>query len=475
MKGVWTIALVLACVQGPKSRRAQRPAPGLGAGAPRATFTATFASKGPARKAFYENFLKNYIQRDLTPPLVDSTEDDWSDPFYGMELLHYKTPFVLERITQAWDHIDERSPDFTEAYLKLLYTNYPKHFRPQVAALLERTPNDRIFILCAEYLLLDHGDNQARQILIRRRLAARLDTSADPSLDLFRRRLNPEGVPSLTPPLEDLLGPSFQPGKTIVYSLQRSNRDYPGLVVVRRGDGSFIKNPDSTYFSVPQLARSITNLPYYTRDGNTPQGIYRMDGLGYSRNQFLGPTLNIQLRMPYEVTPARFFHNPGITDTTWYLDAYKALTAPTWREDFAMQGAFYAGKVGRREVIAHGTTIDPDYFKGSVWYPQTPSLGCLCAGERWNDDGKRVYSDQQKIVDAVEAAGGAEGYLVVVDLDDWPGPVTPADVPDTLALRKRPPAAPRTGRPPIFKAAVYLHLHGSHHSTGRKNASHAAG
>ena len=489
----WTIALLLlTCVQAPAAGQtttappttAAPPAASVPPPAPTPPLRdvySTFASKA-RRQAFYENFLKNYIQRDLTPPLADSTEDDWSDPFYGMELLHYKTPFVLERITQAWDHIDKRSPDFTEAYLKLLYTNYPKHFRPQVAALLERTPNDRIFILCAEYLLLDHGDNQAR-LLIRRRLTARLDSSADPSLDLFRRRLNHEGVPSLTPPLEDLLGPSFQPGKTIVYSFQRSNRDYPGLVVVRRADGSFVKNPDSTYFSVPQLARSITNLPYYTRDGNTPQGIYRMDGLGFSRNQFLGPTLNIQLRMPYEVTPARFFRDPGITDTTWYLDAYKALLPPTWREDFAMQGAFYAGKVGRREVIAHGTTIDPEYFKGSVWYPQTPSLGCLCAGERWDDNGKRVYSDQQKLIDALDSAGGADGYLVVVELDDWPGPVTPADVlrylgaADKAAGNAVGNAANKTAgkTAALAKAAVYLQSHGSHHSTGRKNAAHAAG
>jgi hypothetical protein len=205
-----------------------------------------------------------------------------------------------------------------------------------------------------------------------------------------------------------------------------------------------------------------------------------MDGLGYSRNQFLGPTLNIQLRMPYEVTPARFFHNPGITDTTWYLDAYKALLPATWREDFAMQGAFFAGKIGRREVIAHGTTIDPDYFKGSVWYPQTPSLGCLCAGERWDDNGKRVYSDQQKLIDALDSAGGADGYLVVVELDDWPGPVTPADVlrymeaaGKTAAGNAANKAADKAAA--LGKAAVYLQSHGAHHSTGRTTTAHAAG
>jgi len=423
----------------------------------------TFASKA-RREAFYQNFLKNYIERDLTLPLADSTEDDWSDPFYGMELMRYKTPFTLQRITAAWEHIDEVSEDFTKAFLQLIFANYPRRFRTQVEALMQRTQSDRVFVLCAEYLLLDPGDNAARTA-IRMRLKERQDSSADPVLDLFRRRLNHEGVPTLTPPLEDLL--AIQPGKLIVFSFQRSNRDYPGLTVIRRADGTFQKNADGSFFSVPQLARSVTNLPYYTKDGNTPQGIYRMEGLGFSRNQFLGPTLNIQMRMPYEVTPARFFKNDGITDTTWYLGAYKDLLPPSWREDFAMQGAFYAGRLGRREVIAHGTTINPEYFKGCVWYPQTPSLGCLCTHENWDADGKRVYSDQQQLIDALDSAGGADGYLVVVELDDWPGPVRLADVSTAMTATDKAAA--------IARSAVYLHRNGAHHSTGRTHAAHAAG
>jgi hypothetical protein len=427
----------------------------------------TFASKA-RREAFYQNFLKNYIQRDLTLPLADSTEDDWSDPFYGMELMQYKTPFTLERVTRVWDHIDERSEEFTKAFLELIYTNYPGRFRAQVEALMQRTTSERVFVLCADYLLADPGDNAART-LIRKRLVSLLDSTAGTSpgifLDLFRRRLNHEGVPTLTPPLEDLLG--LLPGKVVVFSFQRSNRDYPGLAVVRRADGTFIKNKDSTFFSVPQLARSVTDLPYYVRNGNSPQGIYRMDGFGFSHNQFLGPTLNIQMRMPYEVTPARFFRDESITDTSWYLDAYKNLLPPSWREDFAMQGAFYAGRIGRREVIAHGTTIDPDYFKGSVWYPQTPSLGCLCTKELWDADGKRIYSDQQQLVDALDSAGGAEGYLVVVELDDWPGPVRQENVRAPMEAAEKAAA--------IARSAVYLHRNGAHHSTGRTHAAHAAG
>ena len=416
------------------------------------TLHSNFASKA-GRKAFFQNFLVNYIQRDLPLPLADSTEDDWSDPFYGLELMRYKTPYVLQRITQAWDHMDQRTVGFQRDYLELIYTNYPHIFRSQVSALLRSTPNERIFALCAEYLLADPGDNADRQ-LIHRELEARLDTSRDVTLELLRKQLNHIGVPTLTPPLEDLLSPDFLAGEVVVFSFQRSNRDYPGLVIVRRGDGTFLRNPDSSYVAIPQLARSITNLPYFLHNGNTPEGIYRMEGIGYSSSMFLGPTGNLQLRMPYEVTPAAFFHNRSISDTAWRLEAYAHLLPHAWNQDFSMYGAFFAGLAGRREIIAHGTAIDPTYYKDCVWYPETPSLGCLCAGESWGEGGKRLSSDQQKIVDALDTAGGSQGYLVVVDLDDWPGPVTIANLEEQLNH-------------------VTLHPHAPV-SLSRKNAAHQA-
>lgn len=447
------------------------------ASTPPAPVYSTFASKA-RRKAFYQNFLVNYIQRDLPRPLADSTEDEWSDPFYGMELMGYKTTYTLSRITQAWEHMGERSFDFQQAFLELVYTNYPRIFKAQVSQLLQQTRYERIFAICAEYLLADPGDNASRS-LIRRELAARIDTSKDITLELLRKRMNHEGVPTLTPPIEDLLSASFMPGQVVVFSLQRSNRDYPGLIIVRKSDGTFMKNGDGSVFAVPQLARSITNLPYFVHDGNTPQGIYRMEGFGESGSQFLGPTPNIQLRMPYEVTPAVFFHDKWIGDTTWRLEQYRRLLPASWSADFFMYGSFYAGMIGRREVIAHGTTIDPNYYKNSVWFPQTPSLGCLCAHESWDDQGKRISSDQQKIIDAVDSAGGAHGYLVVVDLDDWPGPVTLASIQDKLKAAEKISAArfmsgsarriPSRGRNPVSL---------DHHapvSVSRKNAAHTAG
>ena len=87
--------------------------------------------------------------------------------------------------------------------------------------------------------------------------------------------------------------------------------------------------------------------------------------------------------------------------------------------------SFYAGKAGRTEIIAHGTTIDPSFYVGEKYYPQTPTMGCLCAKEIWSDeDGKRLESDQQKLVNALQIAGGAKGYCVVLEIDDAQKPIS---------------------------------------------------
>ena len=91
-----------------------------------------------------------------------------------------------------------------------------------------------------------------------------------------------------------------------------------------------------------------------------------------------------------------------------------------------LYNSFYAGLAGRREIIAHGTTIDPKWYHSQPYYPLTPTQGCLCTKEIW--DGKRVESDQQKLVNGLLKAGGANGYCVVIELDDNQHPVLLKDI-----------------------------------------------
>ena len=226
------------------------------------------------------------------------------------------------------------------------------------------------------------------------------------------------------PPLNDLIQHRFYPGAKVVYSFQRKNRNYPGIAVVRDSAGNFAKDAYGNIFYVPQLARSMSNLPGYISNGNTPQGIFRMFGFDKSKSIFIGPTPNIQLTMPGETGVNQFIHDSTNTDSVWTMDLYRDILPKGWKTYMPFYETFFAGMAGRTEIIAHGTTVDPAYYKNTSFFPLTPTLGCLCTKEIWDEtNGKRQQSDQQKLTDALKKAGGADGYYIVVELDDKQQPV----------------------------------------------------
>jgi hypothetical protein len=221
---------------------------------------------------------------------------------------------------------------------------------------------------------------------------------------------------------------NFLPGQTVIYSLQRSNRAYAGLVVIRKPDGSFVKTTNGTYYHSGQLARAITNYPFYITNGNTPQGIYRWTGFDTSSTTYIGPTPNLQMVMPCEAEVAVFFGDSTMNGKSWDLSTYASLLPPSWKKHHGIYESFFAGQIGRSEIIMHGTTINPAYYTGQSYFPQTPSLGCLCSFEEWDKTGKRVASHQQQIVDALHNAGSRNGYVVVIDLDNKNQSVSLAEI-----------------------------------------------
>ena len=202
-----------------------------------------------------------------------------------------------------------------------------------------------------------------------------------------------------------------------IYSFQRWNRDYPGLAIIQNANGSFARDANGKLLVFEQLARSASNLPYFLTNGSTPQGAYSIQGTEVSHNNFIGPTPNIQLVMPNE-TDSLFWHS--IYDSTKdKFNNYLSLFPPNWQQYQPITESFVAGKIGRTEIIAHGTTIDPDYFKDKPYFPLTPTMGCLCAKEDWNIfNGKFLQSDQFNLVNTFVSTPGKKGYLIVINLDD---------------------------------------------------------
>ena len=374
-------------------------------------------------RAKHDHDLKEIIKTSLKQTISPATEGEWKKAFWAMELMLYKTSYTKEKLAQAWKLAPTLSENFQKALLEVSYTLYPSSFKNEINGLLIATKSPAVFIRCAEYLMLTNSISSKK---IKSLLHQHFNKNDFIGFKILAQRLSNNHIIK-RPPLQDIFSKNFLPGQTIIYSLQRKNRNYAGLVLIRKADGSFVKEKDGSLFHTAQLARAITNYPFYITNGNTPQGIYRWTGFDTSANAYIGPTPNLQMVMPYETSPAVFYNNKADTTSQWSQQSYATMLPTSWRTYNGMYENFFAGAIGRSEIIMHGTTINPNYYKGQHYFPQTPSLGCLCSYEEWDKQGKQVVSNQQKIVTALKSIESISGYVIVLELDDKNEAVTLQD------------------------------------------------
>lgn len=378
----------------------------------------------------YRNIVNNVINKSLSLPISDSTEENWENAFWAMEMIQYKSPWADNRIRTAFDSIETRSTEFQTSLLELAYANYLNDFVKPVHHLIQSASNKKVYVLCLEYLAAsDTLRSDAATIKTAVNYFNTKLSSDTPDAFMIAAAIHLDGGFDKAKPsalvLSSLLKKDFLPKNVLAISFQRKNRNYPGLVIVRDTAGNFIKNIDGSTFCVSQLARSIGNTPFYLTNGNTPQGLFRMYGFDVSKADYIGPTENIQLTMPFETSIQHFLKDSTIKDSTWDINFYKKLFPAIISDTKCLYESYFAGEAGRTEIIAHGTTVNPEYYRGKIFYPLTPTQGCLCTKEIWsNIDGKRLESDQQELVDAIKKAGGADGYFLVINIDDEEKPVS---------------------------------------------------
>jgi len=377
------------------------------------------------RTKLYKKYVDTTIRLALSEPLADSTEGEWNEAFWAMELLVYKNDFSNQKLTEAWQQANNLSEYFQKNLIEVSYALYPVEFKKYASSLLSVTGSASVFVRCAEYLLrADPGSSASIQNLIQ----TKYKDSDYPGLSILQNRLASINKVNSLPPLKDIFSKNFLKNQTIIYSLQRKNRDYAGLVIIRQPNGKFVRNNDGSIFHVSQLARAVTNYPFYITNGNTPQGIFRWSGFEISKLSFIGPTPNLQLTLPIEAKPSVFFGDSSLVNEGWQKNMYASMLPSSWKNYEGIYESFFAGIMGRNEIIMHGTTVDPAYYKGQLYYPQTPSLGCLCSYEEWNNKGELVKSNQQQIVDALDEIDSSNGYVVVIELNNEKKAVNIADV-----------------------------------------------
>lgn len=245
------------------------------------------------------------------------------------------------------------------------------------------------------------------------------------------------------PPLKDLLTWAIAPQQLHLYVLCRPNRRILCRAVLKDRSGEFVQQ-GSKLWSVPLLLESIHSLGWNFTRGQTPQGIYRIEGtVSQDNDEFFrayGQFPLVNLFVPFEEGAKQFIPGrPGRFAGS--LEDYQALLPPSWRSYRPIQQTYWAGRSGRGLFRIHGSGESPDFFSGKDKnYPNSyewnPTIGCLSARELYSDKGQLLQSDMPKILRALQTAGGKNftGYLMVVDVPaDGKEPVSLEMVKDAIA------------------------------------------
>jgi hypothetical protein len=386
------------------------------------------------RQLLLKDLHENVVGKAFLSPLDSNTEYRYEAACRAIVQFMLDNDTTQQGITQLFVQYDSLQYDTKRAMLETVYGLYPDQYIQSIQLLLAKETNPILFAVAAAYSLR-YDTTAVNAATLRKKIREQFPDYSNNTvlveLDKYLNNYTHFKAPA-TNDLLELFRYQQVLKKKVIYSFQRHNRDYAGLAIIQNADGSFMRYANGRLMVFEQLARSASGLPYFIPDGNTPQGVYSIQGTAVTYNKLIGPTPNVQLIMPYERKWTTYFHAGDSTvwspanDMLW---AYLQLLPACMRNNTSVTEAFYAGKLGRNSIIAHGTTIDPEYFRNKPWYPLTPTMGCLCAKEIWNvSTGRLLMSDQFNLVSAFNATAGSKGYLYVIDIDDQKRAVSRTEV-----------------------------------------------
>jgi hypothetical protein len=386
------------------------------------------------RSLLEKDLRENMIARTFSLPLDSNTVWRYESACRAVTQFMLTGPQVIAGFDKLFAQYDSLEYETKKALLESVYGLYPNAYAAAVEKIVATATEPLLFAMAAAYVTR-HDTSLMHTNDIRIRMVEQFPNyDSIPVLAELEKYLDRAAYTRSIKASDiiELFKYQQTTGKKIIYSFQRHNRDYPGLAIVQNANGQFVRHPDGRLMVFEQLARSASALPYFITNGNTPQGVYSITGIAVANNKLIGPTPNLQLILPYERKWSTYFQLPDsiLWDSTQdALAVYQQLLPPSLRNHIPLTEAYYAGMIGRSAIIAHGTTIDPEYFKDKPWYPLTPTMGCLCAKELWNTtNGHLLVSEQFNLVSSFSATPGYKGYLYVIDVDDQQKPVSRAEV-----------------------------------------------
>ena len=385
---------------------------------------------------------QNYSR--LLHPFTAKNQDHWHNLLWSTGVLEPRKTYVDEAIAYLIAQANSPQLSFDQRHtvemalqigtqLYLSDSAAQPHIQRAFLAAVEQTQSTKWVAMAFSALAQAETDPNQRQVLSDRIRQRFPNWHQDLYLRTTLHDIASLDQPQTIPPVEELLDWTIAPDQLHMYVLCAPDRGELCQAILKDRQGNFVREEDGQLWSVPLGLRSLhTGLSWNFTRGETPQGIYRIEGTipqpdtDYFRP--FGQFALVQLFIPHEPGTKSFL--PGRTDlkkdAPWSggLAAYQTLLPPTWRNYLPIQQTYWAGKAGRNYFRIHGTGEAPDFFSNSHRYPDSigwnPTIGCLSAIEIYDDAGRLQRADMPKILAALTAIGGENfsGYLTVVEVPD---------------------------------------------------------
>jgi hypothetical protein len=354
-------------------------------------------------------------------PVNAANERHWRKLLWATAIAEPNTPYITDAITQllSWSNrpklmpAEQKTVHMAFQISTQLYLSYkdPK-IEKQLLQTIEQS-NDPEWVAIATSALVKGGIKPNLQ-LIQKRFP---QWKKNVALYTTVRDLEKPAIP----PLKDLLNWQIAPNQFQLYVLCPQDRNALCKTLLKDGKGQFVKE-NGTLWSIPLMARSLHNLSWNFSRGQTPQGVYRIEGtIPQPDTEFFrayGFFALVQLFVPFESGVKEFV--PNYKGTIRNLSIYQRLLPPSWRSYFPLQQTFWAGKAGRTEFRIHGSGDAPSYFASNqrlATQGWNPAIGCLSALELYDETGRLTQADMPKLLEKLRTVSGKSitGYLIVVE------------------------------------------------------------
>lgn len=229
------------------------------------------------------------------------------------------------------------------------------------------------------------------------------------SLKRFRTKTKDEIIDLVfeSPDLSDYQNARYAGGVKL-FLFCRRDRSYPCLFVLKDAFDRLVRSEDGELWTMPALAKSAGNLPYYITNGHTPSGAHSIDSV-----------------MPYADQQLSFGKFRRVI-LNWIAsdESVKEMLPQSAKNKKWWKEASLARDNGRKWLRIHGTgRLNSN--RSSSYYPHVPTAGCVSVRE--GAYGASEYKDQRLLLDEIMKAmrmapvfgnePEIKGMLYVIELD----------------------------------------------------------